>query len=149
MTRIPESELVLNADGSVYHLNLYPDQIAKTIITVGDPARVHEITKHFDRIDTNVQKREFITHTGELNGKRLTVIATGIGTDNIDIVFNELDALVNIDLKRRIVKEHLTSLEFIRIGTSGCMQEDIPLDSHLISTHSLGLDGLLHFYKYE
>ncbi len=149
MTRIAESELVLNSDGSVYHLNLQPDQIAKTIITVGDPDRIHEVSKHFDRIDTKVQKREFITHTGELNGNRLTVIATGIGTDNIDIVFNELDALVNIDLKTRTVKKELTSLNFIRIGTSGCMQKDIPLDSFLVSTFGLGLDGLLHFYNYS
>ncbi len=149
MTRIAESELVLNADGSVYHLNLHPEQIARTIITVGDPDRVREVSKHFDRIDTKVQKREFITHTGELNGKRITVIATGIGTDNIDIVFNELDALVNIDLKTRTIKKDLTSLNFIRIGTSGCMQKDIPLDSLLVSTYGLGLDGLLHFYNYK
>jgi uridine phosphorylase len=148
MTRIAESELILNADGSVYHLNLLPEQIAKTIITVGDPDRVHEVSKHFDRIDTKVQKREFITHTGELNGKRLTVIATGIGTDNIDIVFNELDALVNIDLKTRTIKKELTSIDFIRIGTSGCMQKDIPLDSFLISTYGLGLDSLMLFYDY-
>jgi uridine phosphorylase len=149
MTRIAESELVLNADGTVYHLNLHPDQIARTIITVGDPDRVHEVSKHFDRIDTKVQKREFITHTGELNGKRLTVIGTGIGTDNIDIVFNELDALVNIDLKTRTIKDKITSLSFIRIGTSGCMQKDIPLNSFLISTYGLGLDGLLHFYDFR
>ena len=149
MTRIAESELVLNPDGSVYHLNLQPDQIAKTIITVGDPDRVFEISKHFDRIDAKVQKREFITHTGELGGKRISVIGTGIGTDNMDIVFNELDALVNIDLKTRTIKKELTSLDFIRIGTSGCMQKDIPLDSLLISTFGLGLDGLLHYYKYS
>ena len=149
MTRISESELVLNTDGSVYHLNLQPDQIANTIITVGDPDRVHEVSKHFDRIDTKVQKREFITHTGEINGNRLTVIATGIGTDNIDIVFNELDALVNIDLKSRTIKKEKTSLNFIRIGTSGCMQADIPLDSFLLSTYGLGLDGLIHFYDYK
>ena len=148
MTRIPESELVLNADGSIYHLNLHPEQIAKTIITVGDPDRVFEVSKHFDRVDFKIHKREFVTHTGELNGKRLTVIGTGIGTDNIDIVFNELDALVNIDLKTRTPKNELTSLNFIRIGTSGCMHEDIPLDSFLVSTYGLGLDGLLHFYDY-
>lgn len=149
MTRIPESELVLNPDGSIYHLNLHPDQIAKTIITVGDPDRVAQVSKYFDRIEVKVQKREFITHTGELNGKRLTVVATGIGTDNIDIVLNELDALTNIDLKTRTIKNELTSLEFIRIGTSGCLQSDIPLDSFLVSTHGIGLDGLLHFYNYQ
>ncbi len=148
MTRIPESELVLNADGSVYHLNLHPEQIADTIITVGDPDRVERISRYFDRIDTKVQKREFITHTGELNGKRLSVIATGIGTDNIDIVMNELDALVNIDLKTRQVKEELTSLKLIRVGTSGCLQKQIPIDSLLISVYGLGLDGLMHFYDH-
>ncbi len=149
MTRIPESELVLNPDGSIYHLNLHPDQIAKTIITVGDPDRVEQVSKYFDRIEVKVQKREFITHTGELNGKRLTVIATGIGTDNIDIVLNELDALANIDLKTRMIKNEHTSLDFIRIGTSGCLQSDIPLGSFLASTFGIGLDGLLHFYDYQ
>lgn len=148
MTRIAESELVLNPDGSVYHLNLQPDQIADTIITVGDPDRVFDVSRHFDRIDHKVQKREFITHTGEISGNRITVISTGIGTDNIDIVFNELDALVNINLENRTIKKELTSLKFIRIGTSGCMQKDIPLDSHLVSTFGIGLDGLLHFYDY-
>ena len=148
MTRIPESELVLNADGSVYHLNLQPEQIADTIITVGDPDRVERVSRYFDKVDTKVQKREFITHTGELNGKRLTVISTGIGTDNIDIVMNELDALVNIDLKTRMVKEKLSSLKLIRVGTSGCLQEQIPLDSLLISVYGLGLDGLMHYYDH-
>lgn len=148
MTRIPESELVLNADGSVYHLNLQPEQIADTIITVGDPDRVERISRYFDKVDTKVQKREFVTHTGEYNGKRLTVISTGIGTDNIDIVMNELDALVNIDLKTRMVKEKLSSLKFIRVGTSGCLQAQIPLDSLLISVYGLGLDGLMHYYDH-
>lgn len=143
------SELILNTDGSVYHLHLQPDQIADTIITVGDPDRVAAVSKYFDRIDTQVQKREFVTHTGELNGKRLSVISTGIGTDNIDIVLNELDALANIDLLTRAVKTDLKQLDFIRIGTSGSMQADVEVDSFLVSETALGMDGLLHFYNYE
>ncbi|MEL7021846.1 MAG: nucleoside phosphorylase [Bacteroidota bacterium] len=141
------SELILNADGSVYHLHLRPEQIANTIITVGDPDRVLAVSKHFDRIDTKVQQREFVTHTGELGGKRLSVISTGIGTDNIDIVINELDALVNIDLSTREIKERHTALELIRIGTSGSMQADVSVDSFLATTTALGMDGLLHFYE--
>ena len=148
MTRIPESELILNPDKSVYHLHLQPEQIADTVITVGDPDRVEQVSQHFDRLDTKVQKREFVTHTGELNGKRLSVISTGIGTDNIDIVLNELDALVNIDLETRKIKEELTSLKIIRIGTSGCLQKDIPVDSILVSEYAIGLDGLMHFYDF-
>ncbi len=143
---IKESELILNPDGSVYHLNLVPEQIANTIITVGDPDRVLKVSRHFDRIEYKVSKREFCTHTGELNGKRLTVISTGIGTDNIDIVFNELDALVNIDLAKRTIKENKTSLDLIRIGTSGALQEDIPIDCFLASQFAVGYDGLLNFY---
>lgn len=141
------SELILNPDGSVYHLHLQPEQIASTIITVGDPDRVEAVSKYFDRIDTKVQKREFVTHTGELNGKRLSVISTGIGTDNIDIVLNELDALVNIDLTYKTIKETPTILDFIRIGTSGSMQKEVEVDSFLVSEIAMGLDGLLHFYK--
>lgn len=148
MTHIPESELILNKDGSVYHLHLRPEQIANTIITVGDPDRVSAVSKHFDRIDTKVQKREFVTHTGELNGQRISVISTGIGTDNIDIVLNELDALVNIDLKTRVVKTDLTSLNIIRIGTSGCLQKHIPVDSFLVSSFAIGFEGLLHYYNH-
>ncbi len=146
---IAASELILNKDGSVYHLNLVPSQLAETIITVGDPERVADVSKHFDAIDVKVSKREFVTHTGHLNGKQISVISTGIGTDNIDIVFNELDALVNIDLEKRTVKEELTALDIIRIGTSGCLQEDIPLDSFLASTFGLGLEGLIHYYDYK
>ncbi len=146
---IAASELILNKDGSVYHLNLVPSQLAETIITVGDPERVADVSKHFDAIDVKVSKREFVTHTGHLNGKQISVISTGIGTDNIDIVFNELDALVNIDLEKRTVKEELTALDIIRIGTSGCLQEDIPLDSFLASTYGLGLEGLIHYYDYK
>ncbi len=141
------SELIRNADGSIYHLNLLPSDIATTIITVGDPDRVSEVSKFFDTIELKKGKREFITHTGTLKGKRLTVISTGIGTDNIDIVFNELDALVNVDFKTRTVKKEHNQLRFIRIGTSGAIQEDIEVDSFLISEYAVGFDSLLHFYK--
>lgn len=145
-SQIPPSELILNADGSVYHLNLLPEHIATTIITVGDPDRVDAITSYFDSIECTIHKREFKTVTGSYKGKRLTVISTGIGTDNIDIVLNELDALVNIDLATRNQKETLTSLDIIRIGTSGAIQRDIPVDSFLMSKMAIGLDALLHFY---
>ncbi|RXJ51161.1 nucleoside phosphorylase [Gelidibacter gilvus] len=146
---IKASELILNPDGSVYHLNLRPGNLAKTIITVGDPDRVDSVTQHFDHIEFQTRKREFHTQTGTYKGKRITVISTGIGTDNIDIVFNELDALVNIDLEKRKIKDQLTSLEIIRIGTSGSIQKEIPLDSFLISDYAAGFDSLLHFYKSE
>ncbi|MDO7173566.1 nucleoside phosphorylase [Mariniflexile sp. AS56] len=144
---IKESELILNPDGSVYHLNLKPDQIAETIIFVGDQDRVGQVSKHFDRIDFKTQKREFKTHTGTLKGHRISVISTGIGPDNIDIVVNELDALFNIDLETKTIKKELTSLQIIRIGTSGSLQKDIPVDSFLLSTHSLDLNGMLHAYQ--
>jgi len=143
---IAASELILNPDGSVYHLNLRPEHLATTIITVGDPDRVDSVTEHFDTVEFQTRKREFHTQTGTYKGKRITVISTGIGTDNIDIVFNELDALVNIDLEKRIIKETLTSLEIVRIGTSGSIQKNIPLDSFLISEYAAGFDSLLHFY---
>lgn len=143
---IKSSELILNPDGSIYHLNLLPHQLADTVITVGDPDRVEEISKYFDTIEYKVHKREFNTHTGSLNGKRLSVISTGIGTDNIDIVFNELDALKNIDFKTREIKKKLTQIDIIRIGTSGAVQEDIPVDTLLISEKAIGFDNLLHFY---
>ncbi len=146
MQQIPESELILNPDGSIYHLNLRPEHIADTIITVGDPDRVPKVSRLFDKVEHKIQKREFVTHTGVLNGKRLTVMSTGMGTDNIDIALNELDALVNIDLQTRQIKEQLTSLNIIRIGTSGCLQADIPVDSLLFSEHAIGLDGLMHYY---
>lgn len=146
---IKASELILNPDGSVYHLNLLPEHISETIILVGDPDRVNRVTKHFQSIEFKIQKREFHTQTGTFNGKRITVISTGIGTDNIDIVMNELDALANIDLSTREIKKKLTSLEIIRIGTSGSIQKDIPVDSFLISEYGVGFDGLLHFYKNE
>ncbi len=146
---IPASELILNPDGSIYHLNIRPEHLATTIITVGDPERVAEVSKHFDEVEFQFGKREFHTHTGKIGNKRLSVISTGIGTDNIDIVFNELDALVNIDLETREVKENHTTLDFIRIGTSGCLQADIPIDSFLVSSYGLGTDGLGLFYEYE
>jgi len=140
------SELIINKDGSIYHLNLLPEDLATTIITVGDPDRVSSVTKHFDTIEVSKQKREFKTETGYYKGKRITVISTGIGTDNIDIVFNELDALVNIDFESRTIKPNHTSLDIVRIGTSGTIQNTIPIDSILISELAVGFDSLLHFY---
>lgn len=140
------SELICNPDGSIYHLNLHPEDIADTVITVGDPDRVASVSQYFDTVSLKKGKREFVTHTGTLNGKRLSVISTGIGTDNIDIVLNELDALVNIDLKTREVRETKKSLSLVRIGTSGAVQPDIPIDAFLLSRSAIGLDGLLHFY---
>ncbi len=144
--QIASSELILNDDGSIYHLALKPGQIATTIITVGDPERVMDVAKHFDSIDVEVQRREFKTITGTYKDKRLTVISTGIGTDNIDIVFNELDALVNIDFENRTIKPDFTALTFIRIGTSGAIQPEILVNSLLISETAVGFDNLLHFY---
>lgn len=147
--KITDTDLILNADGSVYHLNLLPMDLADTVITVGDPDRVSQVSKYFDRIEVKKGKREFITHTGYIGQKRLSVISTGIGTDNIDIVLNELDALVNIDLSSRTVKPQLHSLNIIRIGTSGALQKNIPIDSILISAFGIGLDPLLHYYQRE
>lgn len=140
------SELILNSDGSIYHLHLTPHDLADTIITVGDPDRVYDVSKHFDSIIIKKSKREFVTHTGFLGKKLVSVISTGIGTDNIDIVFNELDALANIDFATRELKPTRKPLTFIRIGTSGCLQKDIPVDSFLFSSAAIGLDNLLHFY---
>jgi uridine phosphorylase len=149
MQRIAESELIINDRGAVYHLNTRPEELAHTIITVGDPDRVAAVSKHFDKIEYKNHHREFITHTGYLGDKRISVISTGIGTDNIDIVLNELDALVNIDLETRTIKKELTALNIIRIGTSGSLQKDIPVDSCVASTHGLGIDNLLNFYRIE
>jgi len=149
MTRIAESELILNARGAVYHLDVRPEELADTIITVGDPERVKAVSKHFDKVEGTYQHREFVTHTGFIGQKRISVVSTGIGTDNIDIVLNELDALVNIDFESRTVKEELTSLRIIRLGTSGSLQEAIPVDSFVVSSHGLGLDNLLPFYIYQ
>ena len=144
---INASELILNTDGSIYHLHLLPEQLADTIITVGDPERVPLVSKYFDSIEHKINKREFITHTGYIGNKRLTVISTGIGTDNIDIVLNELDALVNIDLENKALKEQLKSLNIIRIGTSGSLRKEIDVDSILISEMALGMDVLMNFYQ--
>lgn len=146
MSIISETDLIINSDGSVYHLNLKPEDITDTIIAVGDPNRVHKVSQYFDSIDFEMISREFVTHRGKYKGKDITVISTGMGTDNIEIFVTELDALVNIDLKTRQVKEKKTSLNIIRIGTSGGLQEDLPLDSHLVSEYGIGLDTLMCFY---
>ncbi|MET2985667.1 nucleoside phosphorylase [Aureibaculum conchae] len=146
---IPPSELILNKDGSVYHLNLKPKNIANTIIFVGDQDRVAKVAKHFDTITFQTQKREFKTITGVYKGKKLSVISTGIGPDNIDIVLNELDALVNINLKTRTIKKEHLKLSIVRIGTSGSLQRHIPVDSFVLSTYGLGMDGTLHAYDCE
>ncbi|MFD0862128.1 nucleoside phosphorylase [Sungkyunkwania multivorans] len=147
--RIAESELIVNPDGSIYHLNLLPSDIADTVIFVGDPGRVSMVSKYFDTIEVKKEKREFVTHTGVFNGKRLSVISTGIGPDNIDIAMNELDALVNIDLHKREVKKEHTALNIIRIGTSGGTIEALGVDSFLLSEYAIGFDGLLHYYQSE
>lgn len=149
MDRIAPSELILNSDSSVYHLGLKPEQIADTIITVGDPDRVALLSRHFDKIEHHVKKREFVTHTGYYKGKRLTVMSTGMGTDNIEIVLMELDALVNVDLQQRCVRKEHKKLDIIRLGTSGSLQTDIPVGSHLVSDFAIGLDSLMFFYKLE
>ena len=140
---------MLNTRGAIYHLDLLPEELGDIVITVGDPGRVKDVSRYFDTVQYSQQHREFITHTGRLGNKRISVVSTGIGTDNIDIVMNELDALVNIDLHTRTVKTQLKSLQIIRIGTAGSLREDIPVDSCVASTHGLGIDNLLHFYRYE
>jgi uridine phosphorylase len=149
MNRIAESELIINPRGAVYHLDLRPEEIAGTVVTVGDPDRVKEVSKYFDSIEFTSQHREFISHTGYVGKKRLTVLSSGIGPDNIDIVINELDALVNIDFETRQVKNQLSAINIIRLGTSGSLQADIPVDSFVASTHGLGIDNLLNFYRHE
>jgi uridine phosphorylase len=149
MDKFSASELILNDDGSIYHLHLRPEHVADTIITVGDQDRVGQVSKYFDEIEFTTQKREFVTHTGRIGKKRITVISTGIGTDNIDIVLNELDALVNIDLETRSEKADKKSLAIIRVGTSGTIQKDINVDSILLSNMGLGMDGLLNYYYLE
>jgi uridine phosphorylase len=143
------SELILNADGSVYHINLHPHDIANTVITVGDPSRVEMVSKYFDAIEYKGAKREFITHTGRIGKKRLSVISTGIGTDNIDIVLNELDQLVNVDLTNRVRKTNHTTLTLIRLGTSGSICPDLETGSLVLSSGAIGIDNLLHFYQFE
>lgn len=145
--QIPESELILDKRGAVYHIGARPEEIAETVILVGDPARVAEVSKHFDSTEFKLQHREFITHTGYIGKKRLTVLSTGIGPDNIDIAMNELDALVNIDLETRTLKPSLTSLNIIRLGTSGSLRKDISVDSFVAGTFGLGFDNVMHFYN--
>jgi uridine phosphorylase len=149
MKKLTASELILNPDGSLYHIHLRPEHLAKKIILVGDPQRVPMVSAFFDKIDFMFENREIVTHTGYLNKERLTVMSTGMGPDNIDIVLNELDALVNVDLITRTIKPKHTSLDIVRLGTSGAMQADIPVDSFGLSTHGLGMDGLLHFYAHR
>lgn len=147
MGKIPESELILNKDGSVYHLNLKPKHISDTILTVGDPSRVYMISKYFDDVDFEMNRREFITHVGTYKGKKITVISTGMGTDNVEIFMTELDALVNVDLKKREIKQRKKKLKIIRIGTSGALQEDLAIGSHLVSDYAVGLDTLMCYYN--
>ncbi len=149
MSKIPESELIINNRGAIYHLDVRPDEIADTIILVGDPGRVKKVSQYFDRIEFELQHREFVTHTGIIGNKRISVVSTGIGPDNIDIVLNELDALANIDFETREIKSSFKKLNIIRFGTSGALQKDIPVDSLVASSHGLGLDNLLNFYEYE
>lgn len=149
MHQIAESELIINARGAIYHLDVRPEELASTVITVGDPDRVAEVSKHFDEVEVKRQHREFVTHTGRIGAKRLSVVSTGIGPDNIDIVLNELDALVNIDFNTRQIKPGLQSLDIVRVGTSGSLQADVPVDSYVASTHALGLDNLLNYYRLE
>jgi len=146
MPKISDTDLLLNPDGSVYHLNLLPKHISDTVIAVGDPSRVYMVSQFFDDVDFEMNKREFITHVGKYKGKRVTVISTGIGTDNVEIFFSELDALVNIDLKTREPKPRKKKLKVIRIGTSGALQEDIAVGSYLVSDYAVGLDNLMNFY---
>lgn len=149
MQKIAESELIINDRGAIYHLDLRPEELADTVILVGDPDRVKKVSRHFDRIEHQLQHREFITHTGTIGKKRLSVLSTGIGPDNIDIALNELDAIANIDFTTRTIKPSFTKLNIIRFGTSGSLQADIPVDSLVASTHGLGLDNLLNYYAYQ
>ncbi len=144
---IPESELILNPDGSLYHLNCLPGDVAPTLILVGDPERVPKVSKHFDTIEVKKQKREIITHTGTIGKKRISVVSTGMGVGCIDIVINELDALFNVDLTTRQVKENLTTLKMIRIGTCGCLDPNIAVDDYIVNQHAIGFDGFFQFYQ--
>lgn len=149
MKKLKESELIINPDGSLYHIRLRPEHLARKIILVGDPQRVPMVSSFFDKVDYIFENREIVTHTGYLNKVRLTVMSTGMGPDNIDIVMNELDALVNVDLITRTIKEKHTTLDIVRLGTSGAVQPDIPIDAFAMATHGLGIDGLIHFYKHR
>jgi len=149
MNKLAESELILNERGAIYHLDVRPEELASTVVTVGDPDRVKNVSKYFDSIEYKNQHREFITHTGFIGKKRISVVSTGIGPDNIDIVMNELDALVNIDFDSRTIKKELSALTIIRLGTSGSLQADIPVDSFVAGTHGLGIDNLLNYYQHS
>ncbi len=149
MYRIPESELILDKRGAIYHLGLRPEEIAPTVLLVGDPGRVKVVSRYFDRVEFEWQHREFITHTGFIGNQRISVISTGIGPDNIDIAINEIDALANIDFNTRMVKASLSSYNLIRLGTSGSLQANIPVDSFVAGTHGLGFDNVMHFYEKE
>ncbi|MCG8310411.1 MAG: nucleoside phosphorylase [Cytophagales bacterium] len=147
MTKFSEADLVLNRDGSVYHLNLKPENVSKNIIVVGDPGRVYRVSKHFDKIEFEMNKREFITHTGTYKGKRFTVLSTGMGVDNIEIAIVELDALFNIDLKERIPRKEKESFNIVRIGTSGAIQEELKVGSQVLSVYGIGMDNLMLYYN--
>jgi len=147
MNKFSEADLILNKDGSVYHLNLKPENVAENIIVVGDPGRVHRVSKHFEKIEFEMNKREFITHTGTYKNKRITVMSTGMGVDNIEIAMIELDALFNIDLKNRVPKENKKSFNIVRIGTSGAIQEDLKVGSQVVSDYGIGMDNLMQYYK--
>jgi uridine phosphorylase len=147
MNRIAESELIINNRGAVYHIDLRPEELADTVITVGDPDRVAEVSKYFDKVEVKRQHREFIVHTGYVGKKRLTVISSGIGPDNIDIVVNELDAVANIDFESRTIKSQLKQLTIIRIGTCGGLSAEVGVDSYVAGTHGIGFDNLLHYYR--
>ncbi len=149
MSAIGASELIINDRGAVYHLNVRPEELADTIITVGDPERVATVSKYFDRIEHKCEHREFITHTGYVSNKRISVLSTGIGPDNIDIALNEVDALANIDFDTRTIKEQKKSVSVIRMGTCGSLQGEVGVDQLVAGTHGLGIDNLLHFYKAE
>lgn len=149
MTKIPDSELIINSRGAIYHLDVRPEELASTIVLVGDPDRVTKVSRHFDKIEHKLHHREFNTHTGYIGAKRISVVSTGIGPDNIDIALNELDALVNIDFESREIKKEIRSLHLFRFGTSGSLQPEIPVDSLVAGTHGLGLDNVLNYYKYE
>lgn len=149
MTYFSTTDLIINPDGSTYHLHIRPDQLPHKIIMVGDPERVPFVSKYFDKIDHKIHKREFVSHIGQFRNQSIGVISSGIGADNVEIVMNELDALANIDFKTRYAKEQKISLELIRIGTSGSIQEDIPVDSFLVSKAAIGFDNLAQFYGFE
>lgn len=149
MQKIAESELIINSRGAVYHIDLRPEELAPNVILVGDPGRVAQVSRYFDKVEVKQQHREFVSHTGTIGGKRITCLSSGIGPDNIDIVLNELDALVNIDFETRQIKPQLASVNIIRLGTCGSLQADVPVDSFVAGTHGLGLDNLLNYYRLE